>query len=83
MLLERSTKKHKTILCSYIKKLKLQTSFSDSLLTLPTPISDKERKLSLKFYFHTPLWCLKRFIKAFKPFIKTFEAPQRSVKIKI
>ena len=39
--------------------------------TLPALIPDKEKKL-LNFYFHTFLWC-----------IKPFEAPQRSVKIKI
>ena len=46
-------------------------------LTLPAPsISESciEIKIKLKFYFHTSLWCLN---------IKPFEAPQRSVKIKI
>ena len=35
------------------------------------------------FYFRTSFWCLKRVMKAFKAFIKPFEAPQKSVKIKI
>ena len=44
-------------------------------LTLKDPFiyeSIIEMKIELNFYFHTSLWCLKRF-----------EAPQRSVKIKI
>ena len=52
-------------------------------LTLKDPfISESciEIKIELNFYFHTSLLCLKR---AFKAFIKPFEAPQRSVKIKI
>ena len=39
-------------------------------------------KIKLNFYFLTSLWCLKGFIKALKAFIKPFEGPQRSVKIK-
>ena len=35
------------------------------------------------FYFRTSFWYLKRVMKAFKAFIKPFEAPQKSVKIKI
>ena len=34
------------------------------------------------FYFHTFLCASKGFMKALKAFIKPFEAPQRSVKIK-
>ena len=42
-------------------------------------------KIKLNFYFHTSLWCLKRFYEGFKGLegIKPFEAPQRIVKIKI
>ena len=40
-------------------------------------------KINLNFYFHTFWWCLKGFMKDFKPFIKPFEAPQGSVKSKI
>ena len=40
-------------------------------------------KIELNFYFHTSLWCLKRFYEGLKAFIKPFEVPQRSVKIKI
>ena len=47
--------------------------------------------IELNFYFHTALGCLKRYyegaskgiMNAFKAFIKLFEAPQRSAKIKI
>ena len=52
-----------------------------------------EIKINSNVYFHTSLWCLKRFyeglgaskgfMKTFKVFMKYFEAPQRSVKIKI
>ena len=45
-------------------------------LTLPAPCNSEsciEIKIMLNFYFHTSLWCLKM----------PFEAPQRSVKIKI
>ena len=47
-------------------------------LSLPVPcISESciKIKIKLNFYFDTSLWCLKRFLP--------FEAPQRSVKIKI
>ena len=47
------------------------------------PNPGQSEKIKLIFYFHTSLWCLKGFMKAFKAFIKPFEAPQRSVKIKI
>ena len=55
-------------------------------ITLPVPYisgSCSKTKIYLNFYFHTSLWRLKGFMKAFKVFIKPFEAPQRSVKIKI
>ena len=53
------------------------------VLTLPAPcISESCIKKNYLKFFHTSLWCLKR-MKAFKAFIKPFEAPQRSVKIKI
>ena len=47
--------------------------------------SDPERreKINWNFYFHTSLWCLIRFMKALKTFIKSFEAPQGHVKIKV
>ena len=41
------------------------------------------KKIKLNFYFHNSLWCLKRFYQGLKVFIKPFEGPQRSVKIKI
>ena len=55
-------------------------------ITLPVPCiteSSIEIKIKLNFYFHTFLWCLKRFYEGLKAFIKPFDAPQRSVKIKI
>ena len=52
-------------------------------LTLPVSIPDEERKLT--YFFISTLLCgaSKGFMKAFKAFIKPFEAPQRSVEIKI
>ena len=56
----------------WFQSLKVKDSFiSESCI---------EIKIKLNLYFHTSLWCSKGFMKAF---IKTFEAPQRSVKIKI
>ena len=40
-------------------------------------------KINLNIYFHTSLWCLKRFYKASKAFMKPFEATQRKMKIEI
>ena len=37
----------------------------------------RREKIDLNFYFQTSLWCLRTTV-----FIKPFEAPQRSVKIK-
>ena len=49
---------------------------------LPVSIPDEEKKLTQIFIF-TLLWgASKGFMKAFKAFIKPFEATQRSVKIK-
>ena len=47
------------------------------------PNPRQREKINLNFYFHTSLWCLKRFYERLKGLIKRFEAPQRSVKIKI
>ena len=59
--------------------------YHNVILTLSAPsISESclNMKINLNFYFHTSLQCLKRFFKAFQAFIKSFEAPQGSVKIK-
>ena len=60
-------------------------SLDDLALPVGPCISESyiEIKSKLNFYFQTSLWCLTSFIKAFKTFIKPFEAPQRSLKIKI
>ena len=47
------------------------------------PNPGRREKINLNFYFHTSLWCTKGFINPLKAFIKSFEAPQRSVKIEI
>ena len=49
----------------------------DILKILPVPIPDEEKKSSYNFIL--TLCCLKRFYEGLRP----FEAPQRSVKIKI
>ena len=54
-----------------------------SLLTLLAPILDEDKKLTKMFIFTFLCGATKGFMKAFKAFIKPFEAPQRSVKIKI
>ena len=54
-----------------------------NILTLPVPIPAEEKKLSEIFIFTLLCGASKGFMKAFKAFIKPFEAPQRSVKIKI
>ena len=56
------------------------------VLTLKDPFISEtciEIKIELNFYFHISLWCLKRFYEGLKAFVKSFEALQRSVKIKI
>ena len=60
----------------------LYETFSSSTLTPPVPIQDEEKKIKLNFFFSS-LWCLKSFMMTLKALIKPFEAPQRSVKIKI
>ena len=55
-------------------------------LTLNVPcISESciEIKIKLNFCFHTSLRWLKNFYEGFEDFKKPFEAPQRSVKMKI
>ena len=55
--------------------------FSKTLLTFPAPILDEDKKL--KSFFVLLCVASKDFIKGLKAFIKPFEAPQRSGKIKI
>ena len=40
--------------------------FRAAILTLPVSILDEEKKNKLNFYFHTSLWCLKRFYEGLK-----------------
>ena len=51
--------------------------------TLPLPIPSKKRKLTQIFIFTLLCGASNCFMKAFKAFIKPFEAPQRGLKIKI
>ena len=55
----------------------LKTGFTDRLikLTLPTPCifeSCIKITINLNFYFHTSLWCLKRFYAGLKGLHNTF-----------
>ena len=63
------------------------TSVFPMYLTLPVPcISESCIKIKIKliFFFFTLLCgASKGFMMAFKAFIKSLEAPQRSVKIKV
>ena len=43
----------------------------------------QRENICLNFYFHISLGCLESFMKVLKGFIKPFETPKRSVKIKI
>ena len=53
-------------------------------LTIPVPILEVERKITLDFYFYSSFLCAsKGFMKALNAFIKPFEAPQKSVKMEI
>ena len=51
-------------------------------LTLPVTIPDEEKGLA-QLFNHTSFEVSKGFIKTLKAFIKPFEAPQRTAKIKI
>ena len=78
---------NRKILLSLGKRIILESiynlpHFIKYCLTFSVPFSKKEKKINLNFYFHTSLWCLKRFYeglkgfhKTFKAFIKPFEAP--------
>ena len=52
-------------------------------LTLPIAIPDEEKKINKIFIFTLLCGASKGFIRALMAFIKPFEAPKRSVKIKI
>ena len=57
--------------------------YADCILTLPVPISDEKKKVTSIFIFALIFSASEGFMKALKAFIKPFEAPQRSAKIKI
>ena len=60
---------------------KTLSTFSNSILTLPTPwISESciKIKINLNFYFHTFFGASKGFMKTFKAFTKPFKAPQKN-----
>ena len=82
-----------------ISKTKIDESFPITQFCINPSRTDPGRreKINSNFYFHTSLWCLKRFyeglkglhetaskgfMKALKAFMKPSEAPQRSAKIK-
>ena len=42
------------------------------ILALPALVPDEQKKINSNFYFHTSLWCLKRFHEGLKGLHKTF-----------
>ena len=77
------SKNKKTMLkTGFIEKKRLKTYYNGSL-TLLVPIPDEQKKLSQIFIFRLLCDASRDFTKALKAFIKPFEVPQRSVKIKI
>ena len=74
--------------CQCLKRPKFHLNASvhehKFLLAYPSrPNPRRREKINLNFYFHTSLWCLKRFYESLKGLYKPFEAPPRSVKTKI
>ena len=71
------------LVINFLQCCKLNESFRSWRLTLHVPISEEEKKLS--YIFTSTLLCgaSKGFMKALMTFIKPFESPQRSIKIKI
>ena len=63
-------------------KTKILADF-EICISVPLTQSRTKRKKKLNFYFTLLYGASKGFMKALKVFIKPFEAPQRSVKIKI
>ena len=57
--------------------------FSAVSLTLPIQILDEEKKLTEIFIFTLFCGASKGFMKVLKAFIKPFEVPKRSGKIKV
>ena len=67
-----------------VSKLIMQIAISLILifsLTLPVASQDEEKKLTQLFIFTLLCGASKGFMKGLKAYIKSFEAPQRSVKI--
>ena len=66
--------------------LKLIHLFCDNCLSVfnpSRPNPGRREKIKLNVYIQTSLGASRGFMKALKAFIKSFKAPQRSVKIKI
>ena len=67
-------------ICLGISEMNFQPSEGNFKLTLPAPrISESciKIKINLNFYFHTSLWCLKRFYEGIYGLHKTLVAPQK------
>ena len=69
--------------CHYstdIRSFSDHRSLSSETFNLSYPDPRRREKINLNFYFHTSLWCLKRFYKGLH---KTFWDTTKIVKIKI
>ena len=63
-----------------MNELRISSKFYKTILKPSRPVPHEDKKLSYIFYFTLLFGASKGVVKAF---IKPFEAPQRSVKIKI
>ena len=66
-----------------IRKMKRSPKNFTPNLNPAYPIPNEEEKIKFNFFLTLLCGASKGFMKAFKAFIKLFEAPQNSVKIKI
>ena len=74
-------KKHRIKILIWFGKMLKMSDLNP--LTLSAPIPDEEKKSTEIFIFTLLSGASKGFMNALKAFIKLFQAPQRSVQIKI
>ena len=54
-----------------------------SFINPSPPDPGREKKINLNFYFHTSLWCFKRFYKGLKGVHKTFRGTTKKCEKKL